>query len=1215
MLLSLTAGETMVTQIKRPKKVLKTLVFAFLLFCLTTALLLPTLLSTALGQKKILELINERIDGTLSVQNISLSLTGPQRFQGIELKNSNGTLLASIDSFTKAESLVSLYFKGLLSGSNEIKGLHAEIIAYQDGTNNVQRSLSPTQPKNSNLSIDSTSIASDLSPLSSPIILSETDLLVNLSENITIKGHGRTKHGKIEGTFSSDITLEGVSFEELGTLSKSLQKLAQNTTASSIKFSAENFPVALLDSFVAWKNPSLKDTFPLLFGPTLALKIEEDKEGRPSSLPLNIEIKSANLAANFQAEVTSDKITLAKPGTVIYALNPEFADIFLRGAGIRTLKLSEPTQFFGVVESLTLPFGKESLFNFNELGLTSRIDLSQAEFYDDAIIGDMALKKFTATLDTTPDSPYLSFQLTGEASQSGQPIHVSIASEVQKSKTGKGFRIPPVNIDISRIPIPLVDYILGLDDLLVDAIGHEADIKIQTKKEKKETEITFSFNSERLRIPSMIVSLSDKLYVKEPPVLHYTLGKNFSERLFSKDSLLKLPVDVPFQATFSLDPIANFEQISSLETLNLSGVLAFDTITFNVQSQGDTVSLHDMRIPWSLDGTNNSLNVSFNGKPEWSGDSTSGSMDGKVLVQGLAQAGEINWKGSKISADLNLSHVPTTFLNLFLQKKEIAIILGSKLDVKIESQISLNETPSGFATFVMKGQEISGSGQFNFDHTLSLKDEQPLTCDLILTPERFNALRSFLKTSLQSPPSKDTITLLDNAKIHLKVNSLLYPLKSNTPSRLTEIAFDTDLSADRLAILDTRDGQSLTFEEVTAHLNADDLKTQSSFNIVAKQRSRDKASEFLLKGRAYDALNPDGSLNIEGLSVQFDSKIADLPLDVFCRVICLGPNLNQKIEALFGQTLDADMHVNLNKMNGPIQAKLIGENGTIHLDATLNQGNLFLNSPFFAECAVTPKLGRSILQDVFPLLSGIVVADQPLQISIDNRGFYFPIKDFDFRSLSIQNASISLGKVKFSNQGQLGEILSLLTPPESELIVVWFTPLYLNLTEGNLTLQRIDMLISDRFPIATWGSVNFIKDRVDMVIGLSGYALSHAFDLGPLDPNDFLQIPLKGTTANASIDKRRATARISALVAQSHGSPQGLVIGTVLNIVSGGLTEERSPPPTTNPLPWANSLPEQKVSPKEEEIIPEPVKERKKKKSKKIDPVKEAGSLINELLR
>ena len=93
-----------------------------------------------------------------------------------------------------------------------------------------------------------------------------------------------------------------------------------------------------------------------------------------------------------------------------------------------------------------------------------------------------------------------------------------------------------------------------------------------------------------------------------------------------------------------------------------------------------------------------------------------------------------------------------------------------------------------------------------------------------------------------------------------------------------------------------------------------------------------------------------------------------------------------------------------------------------------------------------------------------------------------------------------------------------------------------------------------------------------MVVGLSGSAISKAFNVPKISNAYFLQLPLKGKLSNPSIDKTRAIARISSLVAQSQGGAEGLVLGTVLDIASGGLAESGIPSPTTNPLPWSNLM-------------------------------------------
>jgi hypothetical protein len=97
-----------------------------------------------------------------------------------------------------------------------------------------------------------------------------------------------------------------------------------------------------------------------------------------------------------------------------------------------------------------------------------------------------------------------------------------------------------------------------------------------------------------------------------------------------------------------------------------------------------------------------------------------------------------------------------------------------------------------------------------------------------------------------------------------------------------------------------------------------------------------------------------------------------------------------------------------------------------------------------------------------------------------------------------------------------------------------------------------------------------IRDNIQMVIGLSGTALSRALEIRGLDKDAMVQIPVKGTISNFRIDSSKATTKIGALVAQSTKGPEGIVIGTVLDMVNG--KEGNVPPPTTNPLPWADQM-------------------------------------------
>lgn len=389
-------------------------------------------------------------------------------------------------------------------------------------------------------------------------------------------------------------------------------------------------------------------------------------------------------------------------------------------------------------------------------------------------------------------------------------------------------------------------------------------------------------------------------------------------------------------------------------------------------------------------------------------------------------------------------------------------------------------------------------------------------------------------------------------------------------------------------------------------------KQMASSSFEVKMTSvNDNDNPLSIVGEIDNFLTPDGALNTQELSINLEAKSRRLPAGLFCQIGCLDDTVRKKIEALLGETVDTDIKVQLRQMSGPLIAQLLGKNGRVTLNAQLTDGVLTLNKNFEIQVNVTPQLGQSILQDVIPILSGVIAADQPIKISIEAKEFAFPLRQLDLSQAQIGLATIELGKMTFSNHGQLGTIFDLLRPSSSEDLSVQFTPIYLNMQSGIVRLGRMDMLILNRYPLALWGKVDTVKDKVDMRIGITGVALSQALNLSRLDKDYMMQLPLKGTMGGASIDKNKAAARISALVAQNQGSAQGMIIGTFLDIAGGSLSEEKPPSPTTNPLPWEKYMLETSTDTEKEKHSSE--QGRSDNKTSQIQ--KAASSLLDKLLK
>jgi hypothetical protein len=371
------------------------------------------------------------------------------------------------------------------------------------------------------------------------------------------------------------------------------------------------------------------------------------------------------------------------------------------------------------------------------------------------------------------------------------------------------------------------------------------------------------------------------------------------------------------------------------------------------------------------------------------------------------------------------------------------------------------------------------------------------------------------------------------------------------------------------------------------------------------------SSDFSFIGNVEHPLISKGDLNRNELAFNIEASAKQLPIVLLCNIACLDPHIQEQVDALIGEKLDIQLKTHLHHMNGPLNINLRGNNGHLALNGEINNTILTLYKDLIAEVTISQKLSKSILQDLLPFMSSAIGAEKPVKIVIPAKGFSLPLIQLNLKDLAIPQAMIDLGKVSFSNEGQLGQILSLLQstlPSSSEPLNVWFTPLYLSMVDGSARLARMDMLVTGHYPMAIWGKVNFVNEKVGLNIGLSAKTLSYAFDIKGLNENYMMVLPLTGTLTNTSIDKGKALAKISALVAQSQGGTKGLLLGGVLGIIGGGLDEDKIPAPTTSPLPW-----DEQPTDSEE---PPPQKNDKHKQSRKIlkHLEKEASSLL-EFLR
>lgn len=545
-------------------------------------------------------------------------------------------------------------------------------------------------------------------------------------------------------------------------------------------------------------------------------------------------------------------------------------------------------------------------------------------------------------------------------------------------------------------------------------------------------------------------------------------------------------------------------------------------------------------------------------------------LDGKTTHAGKEGHFTLEWDTSKDLRFLtaNVENLPVVLLDQFVTRGNPAFtgimtaLLGDTINVNIQTlndEITLSVISRNLTT------NLTASIA---DQQLTLKT--PETVTMIVTPQ---LLKYFSEEELLEHPSK-AVVIIDQLSVPLtdygrKIQAKFRFDSRNSDPALVQYLGDTEIS------VSTDSGKQPEFivnsRIVQANMTLDLENKHAEGTILLKpdvtlQLATDWSNKALVLTFRGTELN--GTVSIErDADINADLKFNKFPIAKTCDLFCTDSLLRKQTRAILGNHITGALQVKMDQWDGYARTDIEGDNGKIHANGRLTHGVLTLNDALTAQLQVTPLLGTEVLSEAFPILSGIISSEDFVTLQIPPQGTQIQIFPFSTANTSIGDSILKLGKLTISSQGDLGEILSLLTKTQGENITVWFTPLYFNMHEGQININRMDMLIMDEYPVATWGKVNFPKDRVQMMIGFTPRAIEKAFKLEGLPTDYLLQIELKGTLDNASVNRSKALAKISSLVASTQGI-EGMLVGSVIDIASGSLSDPAPPVPTTTPLPW-----------------------------------------------
>ncbi len=640
-------------------------------------------------------------------------------------------------------------------------------------------------------------------------------------------------------------------------------------------------------------------------------------------------------------------------------------------------------------------------------------------------------------------------------------------------------------------------------------------------------------------------------YMLTPQLLSRIQDQKQHDYHLSSPSILQLLLD---EAKFD---IRDF----SLSEISSKGRLLIDEIAVGEDKGASIASLRKIFIPWSANAKDDVLTFTIAAVTANRSLEQKGKLEGHVRVSGWTR----NIEDWKVNAETAITAFPVAIISAFTGIDELDGLIGPSLDaaVKVYDDVDGSE---GHVIFSANGDQFDIAGSLKADQQLTLEDpNRPVVIHWEMTPDRFSAIRKQLLC--QDTVLIDQLQLHQSTSIQADISNLVIPLKK--PSR-SSVAIELNTAG--IYVLDMITNDMVFFDGVSARATSKDISDSIGIQFDAGGNIYNEQNEELrlsLNSVVKDIFHADGSFNRHGATIEVQAEAHQAPVLLLSNFLCLDESVLNQVNALIGHRVNAQLNVNLSEMTGPIQLAINGTIGKLSLDGYLSQGILTLQSPLSAEFSITPTLQDSILDELLPFLNSAYSSEEPIRITINQNGFSYPLWSQDPYQFSVGAMRIDLGKMYFKNDYQIAQILNILKySTDMNLISVWFTPLYLSYESGVANIDRIDMLVADRYPVAVWGKVNFYDDYINMKIGLGGLTLRQAFGLKGVPKDYYLQLSMKGSLSDPSINSNKASTKIAAFIAQLRGGPQGVIVGGLMDLLGGTLGQKPIPKPTTQPFPW-----------------------------------------------
>jgi hypothetical protein len=918
-----------------------------------------------------------------------------------------------------------------------------------------------------------------------------------------------------------------------------------------VAVTAYKVPVLVVDEWL-----SLKGMLPEALGPVMDLTIGTDI--RRTGSVLSVDVQSERLSLTDAKFVISDRATLLEPLRFDYQAQANLLNRFLAEQLDLELTYIAPLQI--EINRFSMPFSRQDAFVAELVELdadlrTERIDVAGVDAVD-----VFELEKFEVALAGDKLSE------TQLAFKGG--LHAPLKNDSVREMLGQRFEIEGSSI--------LAGNDFGSLDLFESSLSLRSDLM--------EVDVFGSLLN------------FDELILSQPLEASFTLTPSFYETLRVHPQLPILTE--PAFLRMELAPLELSFRSFQLQTQKAELGFVFEKLALRFPDEDQVNHLEQGNLFLGFNGPENRLQMNIDATVSTS-DSLgrplqSGEMTAELAVDGMMQAdGSFSRQAAELTLSIEAEELPVSFVEAVSEQPGLHQLFGRYMTGSVSARLPNLAPPQGAASFVLSGQDFKLSGVAGFDERFRLATEdRPFLLHWRITPERYQVFTDLVgRLHEGTEDAIDDLELLQTGELKLRANRVslpmewLFPESNSSRQRLStaqDVAIDMDVSFENLHLRAPRLAQTLRFDRLKGFAVLGDLKERLSLGVTAEGTLEGASgidpapSSVVIKGQLWDLAEEEGSsLRLAEASANLEASIKNLPVVLLGDFFTLSPEVHAHLSALFGPTLYASAEVDVERMSGAVEMKFEAPNSKGSVSGELIEGALVLTEPIELQLDVNPNMGRQVLRYFNPLMLSTLSAEEPLYLRIEADGFELPLVPLELDQARFTEATLTLGKLTMGNSGPMGSLIDLLKLSRysrAGTVEAWFTPFYLAMEGGVLTVKRSDFLLADQFHMATWGKVDIARNRVFVIAGLAEDTLRHALGLKSLPDDYILQVPIEGSIDAPRLSGDKAAREIAKLFAEAFGGERGRIFQGIVEDIDGA-SQLSIPAPTSDPFPWKHRDP------------------------------------------